>query len=327
VPFWSDFAVKDRYIALPKAGSVMFHPQDKWEFPVGTVFVKTFWMHQDRTDFSQPKRLETRLLVHSPRGWDGYTYLYDDSETEAYLLPGSEHERADDDAVVPNSEGGVPLPVSIKSAQGDVVDQHYYFPSRIDCLACHTKGEGFVLGLNTRQMNRLLRYQGEEENQIELFNRLGIFKNPVDGKSVKDEKFPDWGFGNLNRDSINGDSPDDAGNQAAIPDEKVERFARAWLDVNCAMCHRPQGIAPGPTDFRFHVPLEKMGVVNEKAKQGHLSAPGKSLVIPGHPLESELLLRISHRGPRQMPPLATNLIDERGVGYIKRWIAQLKAEE
>lgn len=327
VPFWSDYAVKDRYIALPKAGSVTFHPQDKWEFPVGTVFVKTFWLHQDRTDFSQPKRLETRLLVHSPRGWDGYTYLYDDDETEASLLPGSEHERADDDAVVPHSEGGVPRPVSIKTAQDKVQDQHYYFPSRIDCLACHTKGEGFVLGLNTRQMNRTLRYQGEEENQIELFNRLGVFRNPVDRKSLKDEKFPDWGFGNLKRDSVNGDSQDDAGNQAAIPDENAELFARAWLDVNCAMCHRPQGIAPGPSDFRFHVPLEKMGLVNQPAKQGHLSAPGKSLVIPGAPLESELVLRISHRGPRQMPPLATNLIDERGVESIKRWIANLKAEE
>ncbi|MGC3965844.1 MAG: hypothetical protein QM775_00270 [Pirellulales bacterium] len=139
VPFWSDYAVKDRYVALPKGAQVKFDAKEKWEFPVGTVFIKTFWMHHDRTDWSDAKRLETRLLVSTAEGWNGYTYRYDDDQQEAHLVA-ADGDRAN---------------LTIRTDAGDV-QQAYYFPSRADCLSCHTKQEGFVLGLNTRQMNREL---------------------------------------------------------------------------------------------------------------------------------------------------------------------------
>lgn len=45
VPFWSDYSVKDRYLTYPHSTSVKFSAKGEWEFPVGTVFIKTFWMH------------------------------------------------------------------------------------------------------------------------------------------------------------------------------------------------------------------------------------------------------------------------------------------
>ncbi len=176
VPFWSDYAVKDRYLALPKRGAVVFDEHEKWKFPVGTVFVKTFWMHRDRVRQEDATRLETRLLVHAEEGWVGYTYVYNEDQTDAALL-----------------EDWLIKPIAVQTDEGKV-DQSYYFPSRADCLACHTKAEGFVLGLTTRQMNRDLRYHGQSENQVTLLNRLGVFHRQGWHGAEEDGKFPRLGF-------------------------------------------------------------------------------------------------------------------------------------
>ncbi len=286
LPFWSDYSVKDRYIALPKNGVVKFDEQEKWQFPVGTVFVKTFWMHLNRVQLSDPKRLETRLLVHAPQGWEGYTYVYNDEQTEATLL-----------------DGALLKPLEVRTDEG-LVTQPYYFPSRSDCFACHTQAEGFVLGTTTRQMNHRLAYRGKSANQIELLNRLGVFTEEVK-KSPEDlERFPLWSFGNFDR----SESGDEQGESAlAVPQGDRQELARAWLEVNCAVCHRPEGIAPHNRDMRFHTALENTRLLGEKPSQGQLGPPESRLIKPAAPLESELFLR---QPPRPAPDAATG--DETG---------------
>ncbi|WP_197440280.1 PQQ-dependent sugar dehydrogenase [Polystyrenella longa] len=302
MPFWSDYAVKDRYIALPEAGKVVFHEQDKWEFPVGTLFVKTFWMHQDRTTLTGAKRLETRLLVHSPSGWAGYTYVYNAEGTDAELLEGSRLRS-----------------LEIKTEEG-MVNQPYYFPTRTDCMTCHTKQAGFVLGLNTRQMNHTLDYHDQHVNQLDYLNKLGVFEEKLAKSSDALEAYPEWGFGNLDRskDVKHEES------QLKLPESKVQQYARGWLDVNCAMCHQPDGIAAGGQDLRFHTELKKMNVLNQEPLHGHLTVLGGAVVLPGAPLLSELYSRAGHRGVRQMPPLATNIVDPRGQEMLYRWIMELQ---
>jgi len=305
--FWSDFAVKDRYIALPKQGEVKFHERDKWEFPVGTVFVKTFWIHRDRPNLDDHLRLETRLLVHAPEpeGWVGYTYVYNEDQSEAHLLDGSKI-----------------LPIEVRTEEGQTT-QPYYIPSRSDCFACHTKEEGFVLGLTTRQMNRMLRYRGDRENQIELLDRLGAFAEQV-GKSPEElEQFPEWPFGNLDRSG----EGEDVEQSLHPPEGDTEFLARAWLEVNCAVCHRPDGIAPHGRDMRFHVDMDRMNLVGKEPRQGQLGPPDTLLITPGEPRQSELFFRISRRGQRQMPPVGTRVVDPQGTEIVRRWIAEMEKEE
>jgi glucose/arabinose dehydrogenase len=57
VPLWSDGAVKDRYIVLPDKGKVVFKEQHQWEFPVGTVLVKTFLLNTDLENPVEMRRL------------------------------------------------------------------------------------------------------------------------------------------------------------------------------------------------------------------------------------------------------------------------------
>src|SRR5690606_30248895 len=129
----------------------------------------------------KPIRLETRLLVHSPEGWKGYTYVYNDDQTESELL-----------------EGSLLRPIRIETADGGY-EQRYYFPTRQECMACHTPQEGFVLVLNTRQMNHPLNYHGQVENQIEMFSRLKLFQEPPQAAPDELERYPEWRFGNLDR--------------------------------------------------------------------------------------------------------------------------------
>ncbi len=299
VPFWSDHSAKDRYVALPKSASVKFNLNEGWEFPVGTVFVKTFWMHMDRKNHSEPKRLETRLMVHSPDGWQGYTYVYNDDGSEASLLDGSQV-----------------MPLEINTDKG-LVTQPYYFPSRSECFACHTEKAGFTLGPTTRQMNREMAYHGTRVNQIAMLNRLNVFTKPVNEENVPPaEKFPDWGIGNFPRNGTNE-------SESKLPSGDVSRLARAWLEVNCAMCHQPGGIGPGEIDMRATTPLSKTHLVGAMPKQGQMTPPGGRLIMPGQPYLSELLVRAGHRDVRQMPPIATNQVSERAIDVLKRWIEQL----
>ena len=277
VPLWSDGAAKDRYIALPAGGKVKFSATGHWQFPVGTVMVKTF-------SFGEGRRLETRLMVHSDRGWDGYTYLWNDERTEAQLL----------DSAVRRSYA---------VAAGKDGKQEWYYPSRSDCNSCHTKTAGFVLGLNTRQLNRVHDYGKEKANQLDVLSKLGAFDSKI-GKPADHPAYPDW-------DAKGGDA---------------DALARAYLDVNCSVCHAPGGTGVAKADLRFNTPLDKAGILNAEPVQKRFTVEGSRVVLPGKPKKSELLLRMMLEGEGRMPTIASSKVDEKAVKVLKRWIRKLPAE-
>lgn len=320
---WSDGAMKQRYLALPRAKSVRFSATGPWQFPEGTVLVKTFFLPAtteaaarppraispaDLADPRQWRRLETRLLVHSPEGWQGYTYVWNDLQTDAELL-----------------EGAKTVEVEVPAARGKE-SFSWYFPSRSDCMACHTPAAGFVLRLNTRQLNRpagaaevaslggkglgLTRPPAAgpaagSGNQIALWREVGVFTDPPPGPPDSWEAYPDWFTAPTKTAS------------------RRELLARAYLDANCAMCHVPDGIVGRP-DFRFHTPLQRAQLVGANPGQGRIGPAHSQLVRPGDPESSELLHRLRVRGPRQMPPLASHRVDDQAVALVRQWILDLE---
>jgi len=280
VQLWSDGAKKERFLALPQNASVVFKEQDNWEFPVGTVIVKTFFLHTDTANPEKMRRLETRLWLQNPRGWEGYTYLWNDEQTEANLL----------------ADWPLQKEYQIKTPHGPV-KREWYFPSRSDCQACHTHNVGFVLGLNTRQLNRLENVADAKENQIEKFKRLKLFTQPFLKSAAKLESYPDWD------------------NKLA----SLESRARAYLDVNCALCHSPGGFGTAggsKANLDFHNSFEKAFAVPPQ------SAPdAKRWITPGHPEDSQLIQRMKSRNPKdQMPPLATQQPDREALDVLELWI-------
>jgi uncharacterized repeat protein (TIGR03806 family) len=142
--FWSDGATKGRWIGLPDGATVSIRSDGDFDFPNGTVLVKSFRL--------QGKLVETRLFMRHPDGvWAGYTYRWNDPQTEATRVRGG--------------------------ATATVAGQTWTFPSEAQCLQCHTEGAGRSLGLEVAQLNGNLTYPstGRTANQLTTLDTIGVF--------------------------------------------------------------------------------------------------------------------------------------------------------
>ncbi|XXF78596.1 PQQ-dependent sugar dehydrogenase [Myxococcaceae bacterium GXIMD 01537] len=268
-PLWSDGAGKERYFAVPDGKTVRIAEDGDWVFPEGSVLMKTFLLGG--------KRVETRLMMRHPDGsWGGYTYEWDEAQTDATLLPAS------------------------KTLQ--VGGQSWYFPSRAECLQCHTPAAGFSLGPETGQLNRDLTYPatGRVANQLRTLAHIGLFEAPLPGEPSTLVRYP---------------VPTEAG--------PVDVRARAYLHSNCSHCHRPQGPGRGPADFRFSTPFSQVGVCNVAPQQGSAGLTDPLLVAPGDPSRSVLSARIHALDVWRMPPLGTRVVDAEGAAVVDAWITSL----
>jgi uncharacterized repeat protein (TIGR03806 family) len=307
VPLWSDGAAKERYIALPQGKKIGFSPTGQWEFPVGAVLVKTFFLDTTRGDPNTRRRLETRFMVRNEREWVGYTYLWNDEQTDASLL-----------------DAAVTKDYRINTPHGEKT-QSWYYPSRADCMNCHTPAAGFVLGLNTRQMNRDRDFEKVEDNQIRTLDHLGVFGAPPAASADKMEAYPDWSEAIQRQKSGAMVSPLPLGEVPGVRAvNNTAILARAYLDVNCAMCHCPGGISDNSLDMRFHTPLAKTKLVDAAPAKGDYGPEGSKIIFPGDPARSILLLRMKAREQGRMPNVATSMVDDEAVEIIRRWIESLK---
>ena len=157
--------------------------------------------------------------------------------------------------------------------------------------------EGQFIG--SRQIREPSAYG--QENQIEKFKRLNLFTQTVQPPAVDLEAFPHWEDQNAS----------------------VAKRARAYLDVNCALCHCPGGFGTAggsKADLNYHNAFETAFAVPPKS-----SPDAKRWIVPGRPQHSQLFQRMESRHPKvQMPPLATNEPDHVALVLIRDWIRELK---
>ena len=159
-PFWSDGAVKDRWIALPSGQNMTVGANGDWDFPNGTVLVKNFSLGATL--------VETRLFMHHTDGsWAGYSYQWNDAQTDATLVSG----------------GGTKLWGT----------QSWLYPSEANCLQCHTAVAGRSLGIETAQMNRNFTYPqtNRTANQITTLNTINTLTPAIAGDPATLPAIPD----------------------------------------------------------------------------------------------------------------------------------------
>ena len=163
VELWSDAAEKRRWLALPTGARIHINDDGDWDLPIGTVLVKEFRIGG--------QRIETRLLVrHDDGGWAGYSYEWNDQQTEATLLP-----------------AGKIRPVG--PAGSDT--QRWSYPSRPQCLSCHNTAAGGTLGLETAQLNREIVYPtGRRSNQLATLDHIGLFDAPLGATPEAQPRYP-----------------------------------------------------------------------------------------------------------------------------------------
>jgi len=288
VAFWSDGAVKSRWVAVPDV-KITYSPTDDWTFPKGTVFVKTFELATDAAHPDVKRRLETRLLVcDSDGGVYGAVYKWRPDNSDADLLKTSLTEE-----------------IPVRTAAGSVRSQTWYYPSPQDCLTCHNVRAGGVLGVKTRQMNHAFTYpSGVSDNELRAWNHIGLLSPDINGADLS--KLPTL---------------------AAADDEtrSLEDRARSYLDANCSQCHRPEQTV-AYFDARYETPLEKQGLIDGPVliDQG-IDRP--RVIAPHDIWRSIAFMRVNSVGDIKMPPVGRETIDERGVALLKRWIAAMPGRD
>ncbi len=171
-------------------------------------------------------------------------------------------------------------------------------------MFCHSRAAGFVLGLNTRQMNRVHDYGGRTDNQLRTLNHIGLFREPLEKRPAEYAVLPDP-FGER---------------------ADLETRAKAYLQVNCAMCHAASGGGNSRIELSFKTPMDEAHLINERPMHDTMGLVDARLVFPGDPDRSLLYRRVTRRGLNQMPPTSTNQVDARGAKLLSEWISQLEIE-
>jgi glucose/arabinose dehydrogenase len=309
-PLWSDGADKERFIALPGASRLTFSNRGFWGFPEQTVLVKTFRL--------AGKRVETRLLHLNEGEWVGYSYAWSAEQDDAALV--ADGGRDDDDVLGTGKK--------------------WRYPSRSECMMCHTRAANYVLGLCTAQMSI---------EQLREMERLGVFTVPASEQAAAwrergealaaliRPRLPKWAWSAVGRLGSRIRAPKrDLPVLPVLPEEMprlarpdddsapLDLRARSYLHANCAHCHVWAGGGNSAIDLHFATPPEKRKYLNASPMHGPQGAKDARIIAPGAPERSVLYLRLTKRGRGQMPPLASHASDLEGARLIERWIRGMK---
>jgi uncharacterized repeat protein (TIGR03806 family) len=144
LPFWSDGAQKERFLALPDGTTLSVASDGDFTLPPGAVTIKNF-RHLGQL-------FETRFFVrHGDGSYSGYTYRWNEAQTQATLVGAAGDTRA-----LPGLD--------------------WTYPSRSACMTCHTEAAGRSLGLETRQINVDHTYAstGRTANQLATLGGIGM---------------------------------------------------------------------------------------------------------------------------------------------------------
>lgn len=233
------------------------------------------------------KLVETRLLVRTKNGWFGLPYVWNTEQTDATL------EMAAD-----------PVRVSYKHPSGQTFTFDYMIPNANQCKGCHERSKVVVpLGPKARNLNREFAYNSGRENQLMHWTEIGYLKSAPSPAQVP-------------RAAVWND-----------PSESLDARAQAYLDVNCAHCHNPEG--PANTSGLYLTYQQKdrlrLGFNKVPVSAGKASGDFYYDVVAGHPEQSILIHRMLSTEPKVlMPELGRALVHKEGVDLITEWIRRAR---
>jgi glucose/arabinose dehydrogenase len=342
-PLWSDGAYKERHIAIPHKPDqdvpIEMTASRGWGFPDETVLVKSFALETDEGRPASRRWIETRLLTKQEGEWVGYSYAWNPDQSDAVLV----------------DAGGMDREFAIRTAtdsagKGEVRRQTWHYPSRTECMVCHSRAAVYVLGLTTLQMNKDHDYGGVVDNQLRVLEHLGLLRTSWHGevtalmreeaaaRGLTEAQVNEW----MEQKSVarGQRQPSPAASLLARLPEHYPRLvdpyddrgdvaarARSYLHANCSQCHVEAGGGNAAMELEFTTKLDKMRVVDVRPLHHTFDVADPRLIAPGDPDRSVLLRRVATRGPGQMPQLATSVVDRAAVKLLSDWIRRMGTEK
>ncbi len=259
---FSNYAKKQRLLKIPTGTSITQNGSGIPIFPEGTILAKTFYYYLDETDTAQGKQIIETRLLILGEG----------------KWNAATYEWNDSQTDASLKKEGLNKQVSWIDSQGDSRTIDYRLPSQTECVKCHlNSSEVTPIGPSLRNMQRIVTRNGNSVNQLAHLESIGIL-NSVDFSQV--HSIADY---------------NDLSNSLASR-------GRAYLDMNCASCHNPDGLPEAEQqklDFRYETPLKATKILKNKNK----------------------IIEVMESG--RMPDIGTTVIDEEGVQLVNDYINSL----
>lgn len=184
--------------------------------------------------------------------------------------------------------------ISTLTPAGAPLTINYSVPNQNQCKTCHQAGDVLSpIGPKARNLNHL--------GQLEDWAARGIL------------------------DTLPAAAPSaPAVFDVTLP---VAARARAWLDINCAHCHKPDGSASNSGLFlaSTETDLSRVGVGKHPVAAGRGAGTLFQVIVPGAPDRSILAYRMASVEPGiAMPELGRSVPDPDGLALIREWIAEME---
>ncbi|MFD2036625.1 SO2930 family diheme c-type cytochrome [Belliella marina] len=283
---FTDYAFKSRFVWIANGNSAQISddPEGTVEFPDNTVLIKNFYYPVDFRDPEGKVRIiETRLLVKRDGDWEAFPYIWNQDQTDAVYK------------VV-----GAEIPVGWIDKEGKEQLINYIVPNKAQCKSCHNVGESMMpIGLKAKHLNHDIIRNGTAVNQLSVWEKHGYLEGikPV-------TQYPAMvGY-------EDGTS-------------SLELRARAYLDINCAHCHRAEGPASTSGLFLNYEEQDamKLGVFKTPVAAGFGAGSFKYAIFPGKSDESILTYRMgTNLVGAAMPEIGRVTVHHEGLELIKEWI-------
>lgn len=227
---FTDYALKQRLLAIPANQRVVTDAQGGLVYPEGTIMAKTFYYLQDMRNLDGPRRvIETRLLIKAQGTWNVATYLWNQEQLEASLLL-----------------QGTSTDVEWIDVQGNPMRTRYEVPHEGECVTCHQAQDkvGYI-GPTIQNLNKDVEIDGVRTNQLAHLEAQGLIESR---DWAAEPRIPDY------RDAT----------------QSLESRARAYLHINCAHCHNPgaweESSKKDDFDFRYATPFRETGLKYDAEK-------------------------------------------------------------
>lgn len=286
VPRWTDGAVAQRFVGVPGTDRLELASNSsvRGVYPEGTTFVKHLSIPDASGKAARP--LETQILHLQNGVWNPYSYLWNDTGTEAELVSAI------------GAIKSVQWPDAIVADK--LMERTWHTGAVNECRLCHNAGPGFVLGFVG---NQLAGKSPSGTDQLESLLSQQVLKAiPNDAKSLA------WKLVDTHNESLD-----------------LNDRARSYLHGNCAMCHHKGGNAIVSFFLTRDLPFDQMNT-NKGTGIGTFGLTNAKIIAAGDPYRSVMMYRMSKLGYARMPYIGSSVVDSHGISLIEKWIRSLPAD-